>query len=124
MARNRKYQAGSGRVGPVIWAVLLCVLLGGSAVGYVLQKNQIYELGRQIREREVKLERLAWENHLRGNQLAELQSPNKLAERIKQYRLDLVMPQPAQIIWLREPPAEPAGNPTATAATAQNFMAQ
>jgi hypothetical protein len=111
MARNRKYQAGSVRFVPAIKAILLCVFLGGSAVGYVLQKNQIYELGRQIRDREVALERLTWENHLRANQLADLQSPTKLAERIKQYRLDLIMPQPAQIIWLRETPLELTTNP-------------
>ena len=28
--------------------MLLCTLIGGSCVGYVLQKNKIYELGQQI----------------------------------------------------------------------------
>ena len=102
MARNYKYQTGFARGVPAIKAILLCSFIGGSAVGYVLQKNQIYELGRQIREREVQLERVSWENQLRANQLAELQSPARLAERVKQLKLDLVMPQPSQVVWLRE----------------------
>jgi hypothetical protein len=110
MAQNRKYHSGPLRFAPTIWALLLCLFLGGSAVGYVLQKNQIYELGRQIREREVQLERITWENNLRANQLAELQSSTRLAERVKQEKLDLVMPQPSQVVWLRETAGEPPIN--------------
>ena len=32
---------------PAVKAALLCLLLGGSAIGYVYQKNQIIELGKQ-----------------------------------------------------------------------------
>ena len=110
MARNRKYQSGSVRFVPALKAILLCVFFGGSAVGYVIQKNQIYELGRQMRDKEVQHDRLVWENQLRANQLAELQSPTKIAERLRQHNLDLVMPQPSQIVWLRDTPAEPSNN--------------
>ena len=47
MAKNRKYRSAALRFGPALKAVLLCLLLGGSGLGYVWQKNQIYELGRQ-----------------------------------------------------------------------------
>ena len=78
------------RLVPALKAILLCVFVGGSAVGYVLQKNQVYELGRQMARREMLLERLKWENRLRANQLASLQLPQKLADRVKELGLGLV----------------------------------
>lgn len=106
MARNRKNQSGAVRFVPALKALLLCLLIGGSAVGYVLQKNKIYELGRQITKRESTLERLRWENKLRANQLAALQLPARLAERNRELKLGLVQPQPGQMVWLAEPAAE------------------
>jgi hypothetical protein len=110
MARNRKHHSGAIRFVPAVKATLLCALIGGSAVGFVQQKNKIFELGRQIREREVVLERLKWENKVRASQLADLQLPHKLAQRIKDQNLDLVMPQPSQVVWLREPPEDKLTN--------------
>lgn len=103
MARNRKRETGSVRFVTAIRAFLLCLLLGGSGVGYVLQKNKIYELGRQIKTREVQLEKLKWENKIRAGQLADLQIPHKLAERVRALHLGLALPQPGQIVWLSEP---------------------
>ena len=100
MARNRKNQSGAVRFVPALKAILLCTLIGGSAVGYVLQKNRLYELGRQINRREVMLERLKWENHLRAAQLANLQIPQRLADRVKEQKLGLVPSQPGQWILL------------------------
>ena len=45
MARNRKYQSAAIRFGPALKALLLCLLIGGSGVGYVWQKDQIIRLG-------------------------------------------------------------------------------
>ena len=45
MAKNRKNQAAEIRFGPVLKVVLLCSLIGGSAIGYAWQKNQIERLG-------------------------------------------------------------------------------
>jgi hypothetical protein len=110
MAKNRKNQSSAVRFVPAMKAIILCTLLGGSGVGYVLQKNKIYELGRQITKREMALERLKWENKVRANQLATLQMPAHLVERVKGLNLGLVMPQPGQIIWLPEPPVEKQTN--------------
>lgn len=110
MARNRKNQSGAVRFVPALKAVLLCALLGGSAVGYVLQKNKLHELGRQIKKREVMLERLKWDNNLRAAQLANLQLPQRLMERVKEQRLGLVPPQPSQCILLAEPAARDTTN--------------
>jgi len=107
MARNRnRGQSTAVKFVPALKTFLLCLLLGGSAAGYVLQKNTIYELGKQIREKEAVLERLKWENKIRANQLANLQSPTSLAERVKSKNLGLVAPQPGQLIWLVEPAGE------------------
>lgn len=103
MARNRKNQTGSIRFGPALKAVLLCLFIGGSAVGYVLQKNKLHELGSQIKRREVLLERLKWDNNLRAAQLAKSQMPQKLAERVKDLNLGLVPSQMSQWVRLMEP---------------------
>ena len=55
MAKNRKYESAAIRFGPALKAFLLCLLIGGSGVGYVWQKNQIYELGRQFKQQERRL---------------------------------------------------------------------
>jgi len=102
MARNRKNHETAVRFIPALKTFLLCLLIGGSAAGYVLQKNTIYELGKQIHAKEAVLDRLKWENRIRANQLADLQSPNKLAERVREKRLGLTMTQPWQVIWLNE----------------------
>jgi hypothetical protein len=54
-------------------AVLLCSLIGGSCVGYVLQKNKIYELGRTFERKRDGLKLLEAENAGLSNQLLYLQ---------------------------------------------------
>ena len=105
MARNRRNQSGAVRFVPALKAVLLCSLIGGFCVGYVLQKNKIFELGQQIGQRQQKLERLKKENQILADRLATMQLPQRLAERVRELRLGLVPPQPSQIIWISEPPA-------------------
>ena len=58
MARNRKYQSAAIRFGPPLKVFLFCSLIGGSALGYVWQKDQISQLGRQINRYEVRLDEL------------------------------------------------------------------
>src|SRR5512137_2619772 len=103
MARNRRHQSGALWFFPALKAFMLCALLGGTAVGYVLQKNKIYELGMQITAHEKRLADLKQENKIDMGRLADLQLPNRLAERVREQKLGLVQPPPAQIIWLSEP---------------------
>jgi hypothetical protein len=110
VANNRKNQSGAVRFVPALKAVLLCSMIGGSCVGYVLQKNKIYELGQQIGARQQKLERLKKENQILADRLAGMQLPQRLAERVKELRLGLVPPQRSQIIWIAEPVSSPATN--------------
>ena len=102
MSYNRKKQSGAVRLVPALKAFFLVLFIGGSCVGYVLQKNKIFELGQQIRQREARLERLKWDNKLRADQLAALQLPARLAERVKELKLGLVPPLPGQTVWLSE----------------------
>src|ERR1051326_2543672 len=106
MARNRKNQSCAVRFVPALKAMLLCVLLGGSAVGYVLQKNKLHDLGRQIKKREIALERLKLENNVRAAQLAKLQMPQRLMEKVKEQKLGLVPSQSSQWIVLIESPTQ------------------
>jgi TolA-binding protein len=125
MARNRKYQSAAIRFGPAVKAFLLCVLIGGSGVGYVWQKSQINELGQQIRKRELRLTELEEQNKKLKNQLAMMRSQQFLEVRIKELNLGLAAPQPSQVWPLKEPSPGPArpGNPgqTRTAAAAADF---
>jgi uncharacterized protein HemX len=104
MARNRKHQSAAIRFGPALKAMVLCLLIGGTGVGYVWQKDQIARLGQEIKQREERLDRLAQENEKKKNQLAAMHSLTFLDRRIKELNLGLAAPQPAQILRLSEPP--------------------
>lgn len=103
MASNRRHQSGAVRFVPALKTILLCMLIGGSAVGYVLQKNKLHELARQFAKKEAALEKLKLDNKIRQDQLSELQSPLKLAERIHKQKIDLSPAAPGQTIKLTEP---------------------
>jgi len=103
MAKNRKHQSAAIRFGPALKAFLLCLLIGGSGIGYVWQKNQIYDLGQQIRKRELHLKDLQDQNDKLSRQLASMRSPQYLQERVKEMNLGLVPSQPSQVWYLKEP---------------------
>ena len=105
MAKNRKHQSAAIRFGPALKAFLLCLLIGGSGVGYVWQKNQIYDLGQQIRKHELHLKDLQGQNNKLREQLAFMHSPPYLEARIKDMNLGLV-PKPSQVWYLQEPKPE------------------
>jgi len=107
MARNRKSQSAAIRFGPALKALFLCLLIGGSGVGYVWQKEQIAKLGHDIKVRERRLSSLQDQNEILRKQLAKMRSPRFLEQRIKEANLGLMPPQPAQVLRLCEPAAEP-----------------
>ena len=125
MAKNRKYQSAAVRFGPALKAFLLCALIGGSGVGYVWQKSQIDELGRQIKAREIRLAELQTQNKKARDQLAVLRSPIMLKKRVEELKLGLAEPQNAQIWRLSEPmalPAAAAGGQFATHPVEKPFL--
>jgi len=106
MARNRKYQSAASRFGPALKAFLLCLLIGGSGVGYVWQKDQISQLGQQIKKRELRLGDLENQSEKLRKQLATMRSPRFLERRIQELGLGLARPQPNQVWQLDEPARE------------------
>src|SRR3989442_1776702 len=106
MARNRKYRSMGARFGPALKAFILCLLLGGTGVGYVWQKNQLYDLGIQKGQRETKLGNLEIENERLRKQLASMRGPKYLEARIRDLKLGLAPPLPSQIWRLTEPARE------------------
>jgi cell division protein FtsB len=109
MAKNRK-NGSAERFKPAVKAALICVLLGVSAVGYVYQKNQIIALGRQIKQREVRLKQLGDDNAKLWKNLQTLQSATVLEDRARKLNLGLVQPAQSQILTIIEMPATAAPN--------------
>jgi len=103
MARNRKYRTTATRFAPAVRAFMLCVLIGGSGIGYVWQKNQIATLGKQIKEREQRLSELRDNNEKLRKQLATLQSPPQIERRVRELNLGLGPASPRQKLVLWEP---------------------
>jgi hypothetical protein len=103
MARNRRNDSAPG-TGTILLAVALCALFASLGLGYVWYKNQIDLLGRQIKEREVRLVDLQRQNKMRRDQLATLCSPVALDARVKSLKLGLGPPALSQVIRLVESP--------------------
>jgi cell division protein FtsL len=103
MAKSKKSQSAAIRFGPALKAFFLCFIIAGSAVGYVWQKSQIYELGREIRQREIRLTQLKSENQRLTDQLTILRSPVMLDQRARALNLGLIPAQPGQVYRLPEP---------------------
>ncbi len=105
---NRKKRANNVRFGPALKAVFICLITCSLGLGYVWQKQQINTLGQQIKERELVFEKLKRENKRRGDNLAYLMSPQQLDFRLRQLKLNLIVPLPKQIVVLKEPREEVA----------------
>ena len=103
MARNRKHQSAASRFGPALKAALLCLVIGGSAVGYVWQKDQVRQLGEQRVQAELDLKQMVKENDKRRQELWRLSSMANLPRLIERHHLGLVQPSPDQIVTIDEP---------------------
>lgn len=108
MANSWKSQSAAIRFGPAVTALLLCVFLGGSGIGYVWQKSQITVLGQQTKQRETKLAELENQNKKSRLALAELLTPNRLERRASDLNLGLFPPAPSQVVSRPEPRADAA----------------
>ena len=119
MGRNRKN-------GPAVWlvpgakAALICLLLGGSAIGYVYQKNQLIELGRQTQKCEQQLKTLVDGNARLTRSLLTLQSPRYLEDKAKELKLGLVQPAQSQILTIMEVSAGAVNAPKSQPLYAEN----
>lgn len=102
MARNRKNHGV--RFAPAAKAALLCLLIGGTGVGYVWQREQIERLGRERAARENTLAHLRRENDQSKNRLQEMGTVSYLRLQIQRLNLGLVETEPARIWRMPEPP--------------------
>src|SRR5215471_15935949 len=98
MSRNRKSQSAAIRFAPALKAFVLCLLLGGSGVGYVWQQDQITRLGKQQKARESRLRELQELNEDLRKKLETMRSPASLQRKIQDLNLGLVPAQPAQVV--------------------------
>jgi hypothetical protein len=114
MAKNRKNLSAAIRFGPALKALGLCLLIAGSAVRYVWQKSQIYQLGQQIRQREIHLKQLQENNHKLSDQLSVMLLPAMLDRRTRELNLGLAPAQPMQVFRVAEPASAPPDNRTLT----------
>jgi cell division protein FtsB len=119
MGRNRKNGSATWLV-PGAKAALICLLLGGSAIGYVYQKNQLVELGRQIQKSEQQLKALAENNARLHRSLLTLQSTVYLENRVKELKLGLAQPAQSQILTIIEMPAGAVNAPKSQTLFAEN----
>jgi hypothetical protein len=103
MARNRKSQSAAIRFGPALKAVLLCLLIGGSGVGYVWQKEQIVKLGERKKFGETRLSALEGQNDRLRQLLGKMRTVDFLESQIRKSGLGLVKPLDSQILRLPEP---------------------
>jgi cell division protein FtsB len=110
MAGNRKNQAAAMHFSTVLKVVLLCTVIGGSAIGYVWQKGEISLLGKQILAKAKQLDQLERDNKLLAGQLNTLHSPLNLDQRVREMRLGLVPAQPTQKVFLTEAMIAPSAN--------------
>jgi hypothetical protein len=108
MGRNRK-NGSATRFVPAVKAALLCLLLGGSAIGYVYQKNQLAEIGKQIDKREKDYVNQRNSNAQTERSLAFSKTQSAIEERMRKWNLNLIAPDLSQILTIVEVPA-----PTAT----------
>ena len=91
------------RFGPALKASFLCLLIAGSAIGFVWQKNEIKHLERQIADREKQRDQLIKDNRVMSDQLAAMRSPVMLDQRVRELKLGLAPAQPGQKFLLVEP---------------------
>jgi hypothetical protein len=107
MAKNRKNQSAAIWFGPALKASFLCLVIAGSAVGYVWQKGEIDRLGRLKHQREARLAQLTHNNQRLSDQIAILHSPVMLDQRVRELNLGLGPLQPGQVVRLLEPAGPP-----------------
>ncbi len=96
-------QSAEVRFGPALKALMMCLLIGGAAVGYVFQKEQVRELGQEEHVLRVRLERLRLHNGKLATELARMESPAAIERAVRRHHLDLGLPHPAQVVVLPAP---------------------
>ena len=101
---KRQNETAAFTFGPAIKAFLFCVFIGGSGLGFVWQKQEIGDLGRQLKDAELRLEELKRQNKNRTETVQQFLDPRLLAQKATTLFPDLTQPVRNQIFILPEPP--------------------
>ncbi len=117
MKKNRKSQSAAIRLGPAIKALFLCLFFGGAAVGYVWQQKKLRDLDVIQRTLEARLDLLKRDNRVLSGQLADLQLPYRLQERVRQLHIQLTPAVASQLVRISEPVVAPESAPVLTGLT-------
>lgn len=104
MAGRKEKKAGLPTMGLVSIA-LLCVFGAVVGCGYLWNKGQIDELGKQIRYYEMRLEEARRKRLTLDRTYTAMCSPADLDDRVRRMGLELGPPQPDQIVRLPDAPA-------------------
>ena len=121
MGRNRKNGSATWLV-PGAKAALICLLLGGSAIGYVYQKNQLNELGRQILKSDQEWRDYTESNARLHRSLLTLHSTVYLENQVRERKLPLAPPAQSQILTIAETPAGATPAPKGRTLFAENQL--
>jgi hypothetical protein len=85
------------------WPFWLCLVVGLVGASLLWQRQQISKLGTKIKANEVRLDEVRRVNAAKVRELAMISSPREIEARLKRMGLDLVLPQPDQIVRMAEP---------------------
>lgn len=88
--------------GWLVKAIIVCLFIGGSCVGYLWQKSQVHKLGRRIQKLERELDHLERGNEALRQRYSTLRSQPELKRRLAEWGSDLREPSPEQIYRIRE----------------------
>src|SRR5262249_33644231 len=112
MARNRKNRSAAKRFGPALKAFLLCLGIGGAGGGYVLEKTQIFGMGREIKQGEQPLNGVGQQGGRIKKEIGTIREGADVEDSIKKLNLGLGQPQVSQVWHLVEPSRDGTGTPT------------
>jgi cell division protein FtsL len=102
MAQQRlKEQRSEVRLATAVKAILICLLIGGVAIGYVLQSHENLRLNEELGTLEREHQKLKAESHRLENQLQDLHAPANIERMVVAHGLDLVRSRPGQVVVLR-----------------------
>jgi uncharacterized protein HemX len=82
------------------------LVVGAACVGYLFQKESLHKKAEEVEKLERELRLLKRENELRHQAYAALISPKQLELEVRRRALNLVAPQPEDILSLPLPSAE------------------
>ncbi len=88
--------------GWLVKAMIVCLFIGGSCIGYLWQKSQVHKLGRRIQKLERELDHLERGNERLRQRYSTLRSQPELKRRLAEWGSDLCEPSPEQIHRIQE----------------------